>query len=181
MRVNLKAFFILVIISFIALSGSVKAASSPKDITESNSNAEEILIGIVEDIQDAPSDWRFEDARVGRLKYFTYKVTNIVKTNHSIQEGDRIKVVYTDYYESSVQGQPPIGIQEKEVVKIYANSTVLGEDVFEPVNAGDSIEMRGIGISGVPVGYLLFIFMLLISIAIAVYMISKRKKQRGKN
>jgi hypothetical protein len=128
---------LLILLGTLICSQSAFAARNPVDAWDANSMVEEVLTGEVIEVNDAPSDFGFD-------KYFTLQVRMISKTTSGLAWGDVIKVPYNDYGQEKGKiyiGPAYVAVETGDVVKIYANSTDLGSDVFELAISGASVEM----------------------------------------
>ncbi|MBL7196774.1 MAG: hypothetical protein ISS47_01600 [Candidatus Omnitrophica bacterium] len=130
----------LLTIGIILWDAPVLAVPPTELIQERNLNAEEVLIGIVLDIYNAPSDWVLGTYESGKLKYFTLGIKQVLKTTHNLKGGDIVKVVFRDFGGLMPLGPAPVRVNKRELIKIYANMITLGENVLKPAIAGHSIE-----------------------------------------
>jgi hypothetical protein len=128
-----------------AVPVSVMAELPRELIEERNSRAEEVLVGTVFGIYNAPSNWVYPHENSERLKYFNLRIEEVQKTAKGLEKGDVIKVVFVGYGpESGIPiGTTQVKVSLLEKIKIYANPTNFGDEIFEPVIDGRSIEHLG--------------------------------------
>ena len=176
-----KILSCLVVIGILMSAVPVVVAELPAEIfEEKNANAEEVLVGTVLGIYDAPSNWVYSHDDQGRLKYFSLRIEEVQKTAKGLEKGDIIKVVFVDYglKSSFMVGANPIRVNLLEKIKIYANPTDFGNNIFEPAIGAYSIEHLGYNY------YYLMILGAVIGIIIgSIYLIIKIRKVKigGKN
>lgn len=177
MRGITKILSCLVVIGILmsAMPLGVVAELPPELIEEKNSKAEEVLIGTVLGIYSAPSNWVYPHENSERLKYFNLRIEEVQKTAKGLDKGDVIKVVFVDYGPDSgiPIGTTPVKVNLLEKIKIYANPTNLGDNVFEPVLDGLSVVHLGLSYY-----YLVFFSVILFAIACGlIYVIIKKSKK----
>ena len=168
-----------------AVPWMVAAELPPELIEEKNRKAEEVFVGTVLGIYNAPSDWIYPHENSERLKYFNLEIKEIQKTTKGLEKGAVVKVVFVDYELKSgsevLIGTTPVRINSLERIKIYVNPTDLGDTIFEPAIEGYSIEHLGYNyyylmILGTVIGIIIGSICLIIKI-----MIRKIKINGGKN
>ena len=142
---NVLSCLVVIGILISAMPWAVVAELPPELIEEKNSKAEEVLVGTVLGIYNAPSNWVYPHENSERLKYFNFKIEEVQKTAKGLEKGDVIKVVFVDYGpESGIPiGTTPVKVNLLEKIKIYANPTDLGDNIFKPVLDGLSIVHLG--------------------------------------
>ena len=162
-------------IGIIACNSSVFAVPPPELAEEINSKAGEILIGTVLGIYPAPEDWVILEYTSDNLRYFTFKIEQVERTSHHLESGDIIRIVFVYFAGIPPPGPSPVHVKEGDLIRLYADSTALGEDVFEPVIWGNSIEH----LEGIPKSYTgeytPFVFMAVLGLVlvILIYLVHK--------
>ena len=142
MDLKIKILFGVLIAGFILWSNSVSAELPPEVIDKRNSKAEEVLVGTVWGIYNAPKDWIYPHQDTDKLKYFNLKIKEIQKTTSGLKVGDIIKIVFVQYgTEAGIAvGTTSVKVKIFQKIKIYANAANLGNNIFEPVIDGCSVE-----------------------------------------
>lgn len=142
MESKIKILLGALIAGFVLWNNSALAELPIEVIKERNSKAEEILVGTVWGIYNAPKDWIYPHKNTDRLKYFNLRIKEVQKTTSGLKVGDIIKIVFVQYgTEAGIAiGTTPVKIKLFQKIKIYADPTNLGNNIFEPVIDGLSIE-----------------------------------------
>jgi len=142
--VGLKIKILLgaLIAGFVFWNNSALAELPMKVIEERNSKAKEILVGTVLGIYNAPANWVYPHQDTDKLKYFNLKIKEVQKTSSGLKVGDITKIVFVQYgTEAGIAiGTTPVKVKLFQRIKIYANATDLGNNIFEAVIDGRSIE-----------------------------------------
>jgi hypothetical protein len=118
----------------------------PDSVEKENWQAQEILIGKVMEIKEAPDEWKQRTNYPGRIRpmYFVLKVEHIVKKSLDVKRGDMLKIYFVYHppnptKEERYEGPAPVRVEKGTLVIVYANPSQLGKDVLMPVIAGHSV------------------------------------------
>lgn len=133
-------------VTILLLSTSlIFAAMPPETIQSLNSQAEEVLIGEVLEINNAPDEWcRGERLPEKSLcKYFLLRVEHVVKSKNRIREGALVKVRFVEHL-TPIRGPRLIKVDIGKIIIIYANQVHFDENALIPAAAGDSVITIGL-------------------------------------
>ena len=164
---------ILIGILIIVTPFTVVAELPTELIEEKNSKADEVLIGTILGIYNAPRDFCLP---IGKLKYFHLRIEKVQKTVKGLEKGDIVKVLFTDYkIESGITliGTTPVKVNSLEKIKIYANLTDFEDEIFEPVIDGRSIEHLGFNYC-----YLIILIVIIGIVIGSIYLIIIKVRKR---
>jgi len=136
---------VLIPIVLLCSSSLLFGAMPPETVKRLNSEAQEVLIGEVLDIKNAPYEWcereRLPEESI--CKYFLLRVEHVFKSNSAKKEGGLVKVRFVEYL-TPIRGPRLVRVEIGRLVIIYANQVQFDENVLIPAAAGDSVITIGL-------------------------------------
>jgi hypothetical protein len=131
---------IILILIAISISGIAFGAMPPETINKLNIEADEILIGEIISIHNAPSEWCASDLMPGKSKcrYFLLRVKHAIRSKGSKNEGDIVKICFVEYL-TAIRGPKLVRVNIGDLVVVYANHSASEGQVLILPAAGDSV------------------------------------------